>query len=137
MPLETDRLLNIANRIKTPLALSGLTLLVLYAIARQILSLNVFDHLGSQPTFQLLHSLLTQLFVLAIAVLILGVGAYITLAVLNHRSGSLKSRVVLVDASLDPKDSHYAESEGGGKKVIMRGPKPLKAGTNDRDQPSR
>ena len=114
------RLLDIATKIMTPLALSGAVLIVLYAIYRQILSLPVFDNIGSESTFLLLHNISVMLFWLALIALMLGVASYLFTAILKRRMPSLSSEFRLIDASLDRGDSPYVQSTEQGRTYIKR-----------------
>lgn len=115
-----NKLSEIANRVKTPLALAGLIIVVLYAIFQQILALDIFSRLESGPTLNLLQSILNKIFWLALTSLILGVASYLIPLVLRL-VGEKYSSVTLLDASLDPVDSPYdgAEKRKGGIAVIQ------------------
>ncbi|PPD47149.1 MAG: hypothetical protein CTY13_06000 [Methylobacter sp.] len=60
------------ERLRTPLALAGLVVLVLYGIYKQILEMDVFTRVGENETFVLLGNVFFYLFVLAIFSVILG-----------------------------------------------------------------
>jgi hypothetical protein len=113
-----EKLAAVASKIKTPLALSGLVVVVLYAIYKQILSLDVYERIGSESTFQFLQNILDKLFWLAIIAIILGVICYLLPIILSHKARPSSSNVSLIDASLDPKDSPYKQTIKDGTKKI-------------------
>jgi len=105
------KIVAVAARVKTPLTLAGLTVAVLYGVYRLVLALPVFEPLGAERTFMILRSVLGYIFWLAIAAIVLGIGAHILIAREGMRNRT--SRVTLVDASLDPKDSDYEQTKDG------------------------
>ena len=136
MTSNLSELIRIASKVKTPLMLSGIVIIVLYAIYRQVLSLDVFENLGRNYTFILLQYVLNRIFWLAIIAMILGVISYIITFILelnNRTSSNLSdvslidssfdpiSNVSLIDASFDPTDSIYEEKiEKGRKKIKIK-----------------
>lgn len=118
MSSNLDKLMNTASKIKTPLTLSGIVIVVLYAIYRQVLSLDVFEKIGSNSTFILLQNILDKLFWLALFAIILGVISYLTIFILGRKKPLTSSSVVLIDASLDPHDSPYQQTVENGRKTI-------------------
>ena len=65
----------IGGRIRTPLVLAGLVVLVLYALYRQILSLAIFTTLSQEGTFRVVDLLIRVLFWLALLAIVLGVAS--------------------------------------------------------------
>jgi hypothetical protein len=129
-----EKVVGIARRVRTPLSLSGITVAVLYAIYRQVLSLNVFENIGANPTFLLLQNVLDKLFWLALVAIVLGVASYLITVFLSHRRQSLSSDVVMINASLDPHDSPYKENIESGRKTIRhKGQSSNKGDANDPD----
>lgn len=118
MKLSIEKLAGLASRVRTPLALSGVVTVVLYAIYKQVLSLGVFANIGATPTFQLLQDVLDKLFWLALVAIVLGVASYLVTVVLSHRMSSHSSELELIDASLDLSDSPYEETTKGETKII-------------------
>lgn len=118
MKSNLQGILNLAAKVKTPLSLTGLIIVVLYAIYRQVLSLNVFENVGSNATFLILEDILDKLFWLALVALILGIISYLVTTFLAHKKQEHSSNVVLIDASLDRHDSPYEQTEENGRKVI-------------------
>jgi Na+/glutamate symporter len=134
MQLNSEKLVAVASKVKTPLALSGLIVAVLYALYRQVLSLPVFENIGANPTFLLLENVLGKLFWLALIALILGVASYIVTVVLSHKMPSSSSNVTLVNTSNDPNDSSYEERlERGEKWIRLKDKPPEERGINDRN----
>ncbi len=58
MKPNLQELMNVAVKVRTPLALAGLTIVVLYGIYKEVLSLNVFEKIGANATFILLQDIL-------------------------------------------------------------------------------
>lgn len=89
---------SILERVRTPLTVAGLALLVLYGVFSRILGLNIFANIGSQGTTDVVKMLIRSVFWLAMVALILGVGSYVTALFLGRR---LSSSVELVSARVD------------------------------------
>jgi hypothetical protein len=118
--VDIGKISAIATKIKTPLALSGLVFVVLYLLYRQVLSLDVFSNIGANSTFLLLQNVLGKLFLLALLALVLGVGSYLTSAILTHKVQRKSSNVELLDASLMDDDAGYEQVVEAGVKKIRR-----------------
>ena len=73
---EITKIGNVLDRVKTPLTLGGLVILVLYGIYSQILTSSVFSAVAASA-FTLLQAIVRYLFWLALVALILGVGSYL------------------------------------------------------------
>lgn len=132
MALNTHKLLGVANKVKTPVALSAMVVLVLYAIYRQVLNLKVFSNIGSDPTFRLLQNVIDKMFWLALSALLLGVISYIVTFIFKKRMLVSRSAVTIIDASLDHKDSAYEQTIQNGKKTIRpQRSEEAEGGTND------
>jgi hypothetical protein len=115
-----NKLATIINRIKTPLSLAGLTILVLYQLYSQALSLPIYENIGADPTFRLLQNLLDKVFWLSLLALLLGVASYITALVISRRSPPLESDVALIAADHDPQESPgYEQHRAGRRKRIV------------------
>lgn len=113
-------LFRITERIKTPLALGGAVVIVLYLVFSRVLSLPVFGDLGQDHTYSLLHDVLRYVFWLAIVTVVLGVGSFVVVLVLRHRMAARGSRVQLIDARLDLHDSPYEQEVVDGERRIRR-----------------
>jgi type III secretory pathway component EscU len=68
---------SLLEKIRTPLALGGLTVLVLFFLYKQILDLAIFPKLDEYQAFQIINLLLRNVFWLAIISVILGGISYI------------------------------------------------------------
>lgn len=78
MDFDFSKIATILDRIKTPLTLGGLVVVVLYGLYNQILKLPGFSAaLPSGATAQLLQDIIRYLFWLAILAVVLGVGSYL------------------------------------------------------------
>lgn len=123
------RLAAIAGKVKSPLTLSGIVVVVLYAIYRQVLSLDVFEKVGANSTLVLLQSILDKLYWIALVSIVLGVASYLTTFVLGRKPPISAAKVSLIDASLDPHDSPYKQIVEDGRSSIV----PITAPEHRRD----
>ena len=114
---RADKLFRVAAAIRTPLALSALVTLILYAILRQILELNVFANIGAESTYLLLAAIVQALFVLALVAIVLSIASYVTSIALRHRTSKLSSNRTLIDSRLDTDDQHYEQTRSGSRTV--------------------
>jgi|SRR5580658_3381072 hypothetical protein len=71
------KLLAALDRVKTPLTLSGLVVIVLYGLYSQVLKLPIFAQLPASSTFVIIRDLLWYLFLLAVLAIVLGAATYI------------------------------------------------------------
>lgn len=113
-------LFRVTERVKTPMALSGLVVVALYLVFSRVLSLPVFGDLGQDHTYQLLHEVLRYVFWLAIVAVLLGAGSFVLALVLRHRIDARGPNVQLIDARLDPHDSPYEQEVVDGERRIRR-----------------
>lgn len=78
MGFDFAKVATVLNRVKTPLTLGGLVVLILYGLYSQILNLPGFrTALSSLAVAQLLQEIIKYLFWLAILAVVLGVGSYL------------------------------------------------------------
>jgi len=96
MNIDLNKLASISAKVRTPLGLSGLIIVVLYGIYRQVLSLNIFSKVGENATVVLIGGILNKLFWLAMTTLILGIGSHVLVLVLRAKAHR-RARVELVD----------------------------------------
>lgn len=89
---------SILERVRTPLTVAGLALLVLYGVFSRILGLNIFANIGSQGTTDVVKMLIRSVFWLATVALILGAASYVIALWIGRR---LHSSVELVSARID------------------------------------
>jgi hypothetical protein len=113
-----QKLFAIAASVKNPLAVSGLGVMALYLVYRQLLSLKVFVSIGAHPTFLVLQNVIDKLFWLALTAVVLGVSSYVIALIAARHSHPLASGLRILDSSLDPRDSPYEERLEAGKRVI-------------------
>jgi hypothetical protein len=121
MEMDPGKLVDSARRVRTPLAVSGLVVVVLYLVYQQVLSLPVFSQLQAVQTFQILNSVLVYVFVLAIISIMLGFVGFIATPWLKRYSNKKYSSLRIVDIGEDVTlerqlDSAISrtESVGGG-----------------------
>lgn len=67
----------ILNRIRTPLTLGGLAVIVLYGLYSQILNLGIFPQLEQDDTAKLINNMMGYVFWLALIAVILGGLSYL------------------------------------------------------------
>lgn len=72
-----EKILEIASKVSTPLALSGLIIGVLFLIFRQILSMNIFPQLSRQLGGRIIIKIINSFLILALVSIVLGFIAYI------------------------------------------------------------
>jgi hypothetical protein len=77
MALDMAHIGLVLERIKTPLTLAGLALLVFYGVVTQLLKMNIFGQLQASSSAVLLTHVLDYTFVLALVALILGVVSFL------------------------------------------------------------
>ena len=116
MESSIQKLMNVAVKVRTPLSLAGLMLVVLYGIYKEVLSLPVFEKIDGNSTFLLLQNILNKIFWLALLALILGVLSYVFTIFLAHRRQTLPSHISHNEANLDSQDSQYEQISGDEKK---------------------
>jgi len=139
MKPDIQALLKLALKIRTPLALAGLVIIIFYAIYKEVLSLNIFTNVGGNSTFLIIENIIEKVFWLAVLALVLGVISYLFTYLLSYKSKSLSSNVSLIDASLDRHSSPYQQyTEDGIKKIRYKGQQELanKEGKPDDLKPS-
>jgi hypothetical protein len=139
MKPDIQALLKLAVKIRTPLALAGLVIVIFYAIYKEVLSLNIFANVGGNSTFLIIENIIDKVFWLAMVALVLGVISYLVPYFLSYRNKSLSSNVSLIDASLDQHNSPYQQyTEDGIKKIRHKGQQELanKEGRRDELKPS-
>jgi hypothetical protein len=77
MGIDMGKLVAALDRVKTPLTLGGLVVIVLYELYSQILKLKIFGQLPPDSTFILVRDIVGYLFWLAVLAVVLGVASYL------------------------------------------------------------
>jgi len=72
-----DKIFEIATKIATPLALSGLLSAAFFLVARQIIEKNIFPKLTKQLSSQIIKIIIDRLFILSLVTIILGFIGYV------------------------------------------------------------
>lgn len=67
----------ILNRIKVPLTLAGLALLIFYGVLSKVLALGIFSTLQEANTAAVVNRILTYTFIIALVCVVLGVIAFL------------------------------------------------------------
>lgn len=73
---QESKIFSIIEKIKPPLSITGIALLIMYLVIKQILGLNIYENVGAENTFKIIDKIINYLFVIAIVSLALGIGAY-------------------------------------------------------------
>lgn len=94
---DGNELLKHFAKIRTPIALAGGAIVILYLIYHQILNLGIYSKVNSDATIYLIDGILDKVFWLALISLILATGSYIFSLVIKLRPPT-KSKIELVDA---------------------------------------
>ena len=77
MALDLGGFAGVLNRIKAPLTLAGLALLIFYAVLSKILALGIFSQLQEANTAAILSRILFYTFVIALVCVVLGVASFL------------------------------------------------------------
>jgi hypothetical protein len=76
-------IVEIASKVSTPLALSGLIAAFLFYIFRQILTKNIFPKLSAALSGTIITSIIQNLFILALVAMFLGFAGYVISLLVN------------------------------------------------------
>ncbi|GHF06159.1 hypothetical protein GCM10017786_44650 [Amycolatopsis deserti] len=98
----------IIGKLKTPLTLAGLTVVILYLLYQQVLNLSVLSPLQGNETFTLVDSIVSKVFWLAVVAVVFGFAGFVLTALLQRRTRPKRAAVSLVGTSLDPELSSPA-----------------------------
>ena len=93
-----DKVLKLAMGIKLPLSLAALGLLIFYLIINSVLGMGIFANLSEGSTFEILNSILSFVFWIALAALIVGAILYIIPYIFPKYK---KSNVEIVSSNLN------------------------------------
>lgn len=77
MAFDLAKMTGILERVKTPLTLAGLALLIFYGIFSRVLALKIWGPLQAGSTAALLGRILSYTFVLALVCVVLGVASFL------------------------------------------------------------
>jgi uncharacterized membrane protein YjfL (UPF0719 family) len=77
MAFDLAKFTGILQRVKTPLALGGLALLVFYGVLSKVLDLKIWAPLKEGNTAALVGRVLSYTFVIALVCVVLGVASFI------------------------------------------------------------
>jgi len=77
MAFDLAKFTGILGRVKTPLMLGGLALLIFYGVFSKVLDLKIWAPLQEGNTAALVGSILSYAFVVAIVCVVLGVASFI------------------------------------------------------------
>jgi p-aminobenzoyl-glutamate transporter AbgT len=85
MGFELSRFTSLLERVKTPLSLGGLALLIFYGVLSKMLSLKIWASLHESNTLVLLSRILNYTFIIALICVILGVASFLVTRLVNPR----------------------------------------------------
>jgi hypothetical protein len=91
MALDITGFSGVLSRVKTPLTLAGLALLIFYGVLSKVLGLGIFGPLQERSTADLLTRVLSYTFVLAIVCVVLGVAAYLVTYLTTTKPGNRRT----------------------------------------------
>lgn len=83
MALGLESFASVLDRVKTPLTLAGLALLIFYGALRRILDLEIWASLREDNTAALLGRILSYTFILAVICVLLGVTSFLVMRFLG------------------------------------------------------
>ena len=96
----TTTLFEIASKVGTPLALSGIIIVVLFLLYKIILKKEIFPKLTKIHSFKIINKIINCLFILALVAIILGFVAYIII------SSNKKNNILVEEAGPSVKSIH-------------------------------
>ncbi len=76
--------------VRTPLSLGGLAVIVLCVVYNRVLDLKIFSTLDGSATSQLLTTMVSYVFYLALAAVILGIAGYLIRPGVTGQKGGIK-----------------------------------------------
>ena len=96
-----ERILEIASKVSTPLALGGLIVGALFLIFRQLLSMNIFPQLSRQLSGKIIIKIINTFLALALVAIILGFISYVLPTIINSYYPKLDPEYVDVGTDED------------------------------------
>lgn len=115
------QILSIANKVKTPISLVSLAIIILYLILKQILDMDIYTKVGEENTRLLIENVLSKIFWFAIIALAVGVLLYILSFTLKKQNNpTLDSDVKLISSSIDSKMSAHNQIIDSDGKIIIK-----------------
>lgn len=78
-----DKILGIAAKVGTPLALAGLTIAILFLLYRTVIRSGLLSTVRASHTFIILNRILTFVFVLSLIAIVLGVASYLATSLIE------------------------------------------------------
>ena len=110
-------ILSVATRIKKPLSLASLVIIVLYLITKHILSLEIFSNINEEKTYLLLTDIFDKIFWLAIIALFLGIVGYILSYYFKNKSSTKKADKKTITKIKNGKNINTGTINAGGGNV--------------------
>lgn len=74
---QESRIFKIVERVKTPLSITGISLMIMYLIIKKILDLDIYENVGAENTFKIIDKIINYVFVVAVISLLLGITTYL------------------------------------------------------------
>ncbi len=78
-----NSLFEIASKIDTPLAIIGISIVILYFIYKAIIQKNIYSQLREKNTFKIFEILIRYVFIFAVIALVVGTASYVTIEILK------------------------------------------------------
>jgi len=114
-----EKILEIASKVSTPLALSGLIIGVLFLIFRQILSMNIFPQLSRQLGGRIIIKIINTFLILALVSIVLGFIAYILPTIIKAYYPQLQPNHVDVGTDEDKSLEEIVAAVAKGRNVTI------------------
>ena len=74
---QESKIFKIVERAKTPLSITGISLMIMYLIIKKVLELDIYENVGAENTFKIIDKIINYIFAVAVISLLLGITAYI------------------------------------------------------------
>jgi hypothetical protein len=74
---QESKIFKIVERVKTPLSITGIALMVMYLVIKKVLDLDIYDNVGAENTFTIIDKIINYVFIVSIVSLLLGITAYL------------------------------------------------------------
>lgn len=114
-----ERILEIASRVSTPLALGGLVVGALFLTFRQILALNIYPRLSREAGGQIILKIINAFLALALVATVLGFVAYVLPTVMNAYYPKLERDYVDIGTDEDQPLEAVVRAAAAGRNVTI------------------
>jgi hypothetical protein len=129
--MNTDsQILKFLDKIKTPLSISGLALMILYLIVKGVLNMDIYEKIGADNTYLVVERIIKYIFFIALLSIVLGVFSYIILRlpkkkvkpiIADSTTDEEVRELVIRDLKIEKKDHHTSPVEVIDFKFVNNG----------------